>query len=300
MVSMPFTAVQELLERELKGHAERLFTWIDPSPFMVDDETQTHRGHFHNGQEVAITVADPRASHDLITAGRNADHLRSQHLASQVVHVPIVYWQFTTPTVLVREHQEGMPLDAAILKDHGHDVRAAARALFLLFAEAFVGEGWHYQHAPGRLLTVTPDVRLFVHACDRTVQIPHAVRAAIAHLMDSYVRGDSSVFLRSLSALAGSSDVESLHTTESAVAAWLHDHPGLSFGHALSAIVDVSPFASQHLHQIRDILVNLEQDIVTLYPTFDFTSAYEALTRHALARPMSLQHLPRYQYAPVS
>lgn len=290
---MPFAVVQELLRRDLAGYAERVFTWIDPVPFTSDDDTQTHCGHFHNGQGVAITVRHPEASRDMVVSARNADLLRATHLASSAVHVPIVYWQFTTPRVIVREYQEGTPLDAGALRSEGYDPRSIARAVFLLFAEAFVGDGWYYRHAPEHILTALPGSRIFVHACDQVGRIPYEMRSVLAELMSAHVQGELDGVLRATAELAGQLSEGDLHAIESAVASWVRNNPDVPFGQAFAAIVDLL-HSHEALRTLSDVLVSLEQAIVMLYPSFDFTSAYDAVSAYVIERPLRVEHFPRY------
>ncbi|MDO8435713.1 MAG: AarF/UbiB family protein [bacterium] len=290
---MPFSAVQELLKRELGGDAERSFTWIDPQPFASDAGTQTHRAHFHTGQDVSITVRHSEGERDLVAYGRDAEMLRATHLASPAIHVPLVYWKYTTPRVLVREYQEGTLLEARALREIGYDLRSIARSLFLLFAEAFVGSGWYYRYAHGHPLTVLPGSRIFVHTSDHVGRIPPEVRLVLAELMRAHVRNDLDGVLRGTAEIGGYVSESDLHTMESGVATWFSDHPDVSFGGAFAAIVDFLP-RQESLNTLSDVLVGLEQEIIMLYPAFDFTSAYDALSSHAMARPQRSEHFPRY------
>lgn len=293
MAFMSFPAVQELLGRELGADAERCFTWIDPQPFTSDADTQTHRAHFHTGQDVAITIPRAEGGRDLVASGCATDALRATYLASSAVHIPLVYWKYTTPDVLVREHQEGAPLTAQALREQGQDSRVFARALFLLFAEAFAGDGWCYRYAPEHLLTALPGSRIFVHASDQVGRIPYEIRPVLAALMRAYVHGDLDGVLRGAAEFAGVQLGGERHAQESIVASWVCENSDVPFGQLFSTIVDVLP-PNEDLRTLSDVLVNLEQAIIMLYPAFDFTSAYDAVSRHIIARPLRVEHFPRY------
>ncbi|MDF2441189.1 MAG: ubiquinone biosynthesis protein [Abditibacteriota bacterium] len=88
---------------------------------------------------------------DFSLEGRNADRMRRNFEDDPAVHIPRVYWEYTTARVLVQEEIQGIKIsDLTALEDAGHDRRElAARCAHIALLQIFQHGFFHADPHPG-------------------------------------------------------------------------------------------------------------------------------------------------------
>jgi len=96
---------------------------------------------------------------DFAHEGRNADRLRADFAAEPRVVVPAIHWEWTSETLLVMDHVEGVrPRSAADLAAAGIDPQAIARLGADMVLEMVLVNGrFHADPHPGNLLCLPGD-----------------------------------------------------------------------------------------------------------------------------------------------
>ncbi|MHB8453778.1 MAG: ubiquinone biosynthesis regulatory protein kinase UbiB [Acidiferrobacterales bacterium] len=90
---------------------------------------------------------------DLMHEAANASQLRANFAASEILHVPKVYWDLTRTTVMVMERISGIPIsNIQALKDAGIDLRRLAHnGVEIFFTQAFRDGFFHADMHPGNI-----------------------------------------------------------------------------------------------------------------------------------------------------
>jgi ubiquinone biosynthesis protein len=90
---------------------------------------------------------------DLVREAASASQLRRNFEDSSLLHVPEVYWQWTSKQVMVMERISGVPIDdIEQLKSHGVDMKKLAeRGVEIFFKQVFVDNFFHADMHPGNI-----------------------------------------------------------------------------------------------------------------------------------------------------
>ena len=96
---------------------------------------------------------------DLMREGANASQLRRNWLGSEIIYHPIVFWDFTRPTVLVLERVHGINIDELPkLRSLGVDFHVLAeRGVEIFFKQVFRDNFFHGDMHPGNILVDVTD-----------------------------------------------------------------------------------------------------------------------------------------------
>lgn len=96
---------------------------------------------------------------DLMREGANAAQLRRNWLGSELIYHPLVFWDFTRPSVLVLERVEGINVDeVARLRSLGVDFQVLAeRGVEIFFKQVFRDNFFHADMHPGNILVDASD-----------------------------------------------------------------------------------------------------------------------------------------------
>jgi ubiquinone biosynthesis protein len=96
---------------------------------------------------------------DLMREGANASQLRRNWLGSEIIYHPIVFWDFTRPTVLVLERVHGINIDELPkLRSLGVDFHVLAeRGVEIFFKQVFRDNFFHGDMHPGNILVDATD-----------------------------------------------------------------------------------------------------------------------------------------------
>ena len=96
---------------------------------------------------------------DLMREGANAGQLRRNWLGSELIYHPLVFWDFTRPSVLVMERVHGYNVDEiATLRGLGVDFQVLAeRGVEIFFKQVFRDNFFHADMHPGNILVDATD-----------------------------------------------------------------------------------------------------------------------------------------------
>jgi ubiquinone biosynthesis protein len=96
---------------------------------------------------------------DLMREGANASQLRRNWLGSEIIYHPLVFWDFTRPSVLVMERVHGINIDEiAKLRTLGVDFKVLSeRGVEVFFKQVFRDNFFHADMHPGNILIDATD-----------------------------------------------------------------------------------------------------------------------------------------------
>lgn len=139
-------------------------------------------------QEFARTL---RAELDYMQEGRNAERIAGSFEADPGIHVPQVYWEFTTTRILTLERLSGLKIDDAEGLDRaGIDRRALANRAVGAIAKMIFEDGFfHADPHPGNLF-IEQDGRIGLIDFGMVGEIDDRLRQQLADLLVALVRTD--------------------------------------------------------------------------------------------------------------
>jgi ubiquinone biosynthesis protein len=139
---------------------------------------------------------------DFSLDGRNAEILRKNLQGKKGVKVPKVYWEHSSPHLLVMEYVEGVRVDnAAAIREMGVDPRQVARAGFNAYLKQIFEDGFfHGDPHPGNLL-VTRDGKLVFLDFGIVGIIRPERRFMFIRLLRSFVEQDPLMMIKALEGL---------------------------------------------------------------------------------------------------
>jgi ubiquinone biosynthesis protein len=96
---------------------------------------------------------------DLMREGANAAQLRRNWLGSELIYHPLVFWDYTRPSVLVMERLDGIKIDEiARLKEKGVDFQVLSeRGVEIFFKQVFRDNFFHADMHAGNILVDASD-----------------------------------------------------------------------------------------------------------------------------------------------
>lgn len=124
-------------------------------------QNHTPLGQVYNLVEISEDFADTLNSElDYESEGRNADRFRESFKDNEGVHIPWVYWDYTTKRVLVLEYIEGIKIDQVKAIDAaGHDrEKIATNAAHMIIQEVLQDGFFHADPHPGNFIVMEGDV----------------------------------------------------------------------------------------------------------------------------------------------
>lgn len=130
---------------------------------------------------------------DFIHEGHNAETVaRNFSTRRDDVAVPRIYWEYTTPCLLVMEFMEGIKVTEVVaLREAGIDTRTVAQKLTEIYLQQILLDGlFHADPHPGNLL-VQPGPRLVFLDFGLTKDLPPQFPAEMARLTTAIVRQDT-------------------------------------------------------------------------------------------------------------
>ena len=143
-----------------------------------------------------------RAELDYRREGRNADRFRHNFSDNPKVHVPLVYWEYTSPVVLTSERLYGDKItDLVALEAHAIDRRALARnSASLILQEIFVDGFFHADPHPGNFFALPNEV-LGVVDFGQVGSLDRSTTRGLLRLLMATAQHDSDGVLRALEGL---------------------------------------------------------------------------------------------------
>jgi ubiquinone biosynthesis protein len=101
---------------------------------------------------------------DYAIEGRNAEKIAKQFKNDPKIHIPAIYWEYTTRTVLTMEYVEGLKLNQfETLERKGYDRKAIAEQLVqALFHQMLIEGFFHADPHPGNIFLLRDGVISFI------------------------------------------------------------------------------------------------------------------------------------------
>lgn len=124
-------------------------------------QNRTPLGRFYDLVGIADDFADTlNGELDYRIEGRNADRFRENFRDEPAIHIPAVYWTYTTKRLLVMEYIEGIKIDdIAALDQAGLDRHKVARnAARMIIQEVLLDGFFHADPHPGNFVVMENEV----------------------------------------------------------------------------------------------------------------------------------------------
>lgn len=149
--------------------------------------------------EFAITLRDEL---DFTIEGRNADRMRRNFAEDPTVHIPRVYWDYSTPRVLVQEEIQGVKIsDLPALEAAGLDRRELAEACArLALVQIFEHGFYHADPHPGNFF-IEPDGTIGLIDFGQVGRLDTPLRETLLRLMMAITQRDADRLVDELMAL---------------------------------------------------------------------------------------------------
>lgn len=149
--------------------------------------------------EFALALEDEL---DYTLEGRNADRVRRNFEEDPTVHIPQVFWDYTTPRVLVQEEVRGLKIsDLAAIEAAGLDPhRLAATCARVALVQIFKHGFYHADPHPGNFF-VEPDGALALIDFGQMGRLDAPLREMLVRLMMAISRRDADRLVDELLAL---------------------------------------------------------------------------------------------------
>jgi ubiquinone biosynthesis protein len=146
--------------------------------------------------ELSVTL---RAELDYRREGRNADHFRRNFAGSKIVHIPKIYWEFTSERVLTSERLFGVKInDVAGLEAAGLDRKRLARnSSSLILQEVFTDGFFHADPHPGNFFALPGEV---IGAVDfgQVVSLDREMTTNLLLLLIAFTRRDVDAAIKAM------------------------------------------------------------------------------------------------------
>jgi predicted unusual protein kinase regulating ubiquinone biosynthesis (AarF/ABC1/UbiB family) len=136
---------------------------------------------------------------DYIHEGRNAETFSRNFVENPRIKIPIVYWPYTTKTVLTLEYLEGIKItDIDSIDDAGIDRKEVARILAGAYSQMFFSDGFfHGDPHPGNIF-VRPGPEVILVDFGMTDRIRGRMREGLRNAFSAVVDKDSVGMVRAL------------------------------------------------------------------------------------------------------
>ncbi|HQE93127.1 MAG TPA: lipopolysaccharide core heptose(II) kinase RfaY [Anaerolineae bacterium] len=124
-------------------------------------EQHTALGRIYRLVDIAEDFADTLYNElNYQSEGHNADRIRENFAAEPCLHIPAVYWEYTTRRVLVMEYIEGIKItDIAALDEAGYDRHKIAHNAARMIIKEILEDGFfHADPHPGNLIVMENEV----------------------------------------------------------------------------------------------------------------------------------------------
>lgn len=158
---------------------------------------RTPLGELYDAEAVAEDIAFTLLNElDFRREGRNAEQFRKNFADEPQVHIPLIYWEYTTPRMLVMERLHGIKVDEVdTLRAAGHDTHQIALDASRLIIKEVLEDGFfHADPHPGNYL-VEPDGRIGVLDFGMVGALSEEDRINLTRLYVAVIRQDAYAIL---------------------------------------------------------------------------------------------------------
>jgi len=155
---------------------------------------------YHLGDLVEEFSASLRAELDYMNEGRNAEKIAGQFRHDATVHIPKVFWEYTTGKVLTMEYMDGIKLNEPDrLKEQGYRPKILAERLANAFFRQIFQHGFfHGDPHPGNVLVLPGEVISFIDF-GMTGRLPPELKYHFSSLIIALMRQDTDGILKAIS-----------------------------------------------------------------------------------------------------
>lgn len=272
--------------RELLPLAERRLEWV--SRYQLGDVLE----------ELSRSMMDElNYSHE----GRNADKIARQFARDPRIHIPKVYWDFSTNKVLTMEWLEGTQISQLIHAPEEQRKAVAEQLVNAMFQQILVEGDFHADPHPGNLLVLSEDRLAFIdfgtigHLSDKSRY--HLTSLFIA-MMKHNTEGVARAVVR-MGMVGEDVDMEALERDLDRLRGQYYDIPLAEVGLG-EAVTDLFTVAAKHNIRIPTDLTLLGKALLTLEgvtemldPTISIVDLAEPFGRRLLRERFSPQQVRR-------
>lgn len=181
---------------------------------------RTQLGELYDPETIAEDIAFTLLNElDYRREGHNAEQFQRNFADEPTVHVPKIYWEYSTPRLLVMERLHGIKVDdVEALQQAGHDTRQIAKDASRLIVKEVLEDGFfHADPHPGNYL-IEPDGRIGVLDFGMVGTLNEEDRFNLTRLYVAIIRQDThailNVFARMGAFRAGVDRVKLVRATE--------------------------------------------------------------------------------------
>jgi ubiquinone biosynthesis protein len=281
--------------KELATIAERRLEWVAHNQIrrMIEELSKSMR------EELNYTLE-----------GRNADKIARQFVQRPDVHIPKVFWDYTTSKVLTMAYIEGITLNQpeALLKQ-GHDLKLVAERLVnSMFHQVLIEGFFHADPHPGNIIVLNDGSIAFVDF-GMVGRLDEEMKDHLITLLIALMRKDSDGILRAILRLGlveEEMDTKELQFDLDLLREKYYDIPlsQLSLGDTLN---DMFVVANRHrirmpvdLTLLGKALITVEGVAVKLDPQLSLVNLAEPFGRRLLKERFHPQHAHKRWWKQIS
>ncbi|WP_310551078.1 ABC1 kinase family protein [Paenibacillus glufosinatiresistens] len=274
--------------RDLTALAERKLDWA------------RQYGLYRMAEEFSRSLL---AELDYIQEGRNAERIAQQLRDDERVHIPSIYWDYSSARVLTMEYVEGITLNRPeeLLAQSGDLKDIVQRTIEIMLKQIFIDGFFHADPHPGNLLLL-PDGRLALIDFGMVGRISEETKDHLSGLVIALMRRNTDALVRAilrLGVVPEEVDRAALYEDMDALRDEYYDVPfsQISIGAALNDLFGV---ARRHRLSIPPELTLLAKTLLTLEgvaegldPSFSIIQMAEPFGRKLLRQRFSGQRIQR-------
>jgi len=237
----PFEMVRNCVEEELGAPLEAVFEWFSQEPIAAASLAQVHEARLRTGERVAVKVQYPEVGAlvhsdlanlrtlfravgtiekdfdllplveelgqhvpkelDFINEGHNAERCAEFFAERDDVHVPSIFWRYTTQRVLVMEFIEGIKIsDSQALGAAGISPESIMQTLVEAYCEQLLVRGFfHADPHPGNLMVQPgPPERIVFLDFGLAKELPADFRRGVVSFASALLGGHADAMTRAL------------------------------------------------------------------------------------------------------
>jgi len=233
---------------------------------------------------------------DYMNEGRNAEKIAKQLADNEAVHVPIIYWQYTTKKVLTMEMIHGIKVNNYDkLEAHDYDKRKIAKTITdAMFEQIFIDGFFHGDPHPGNIY-ILPMNRVVFLDFGMVGQLTEEMRYHFTSLVINLQLGNAKGIVKTfgkLGMMTNEIDRSSLLRDVEYLIAKYYDIPmkQIKLGAVIKEVFDI---AYEHELQLPNeisilgkTIITIEKIISGLDPTFSIMSAVEPFGKRLIQERM--------------
>ena len=233
---------------------------------------------------------------DYMNEGRNAEKIAKQLADNEAVHVPIIYWQYTTKKVLTMEMIHGIKVNNYDkLEAHDYDKRKIAKTITdAMFEQIFIDGFFHGDPHPGNIY-ILPMNRVVFLDFGMVGQLTEEMRYHFTSLVINLQLGNAKGIVKTfgkLGMMTNETDRSSLLRDVEYLIAKYYDIPmkQIKLGAVIKEVFDI---AYEHELQLPNeisilgkTIITIEKIISGLDPTFSIMSAVEPFGKRLIQERM--------------